>query len=612
VYTFCFVQASSSDEAEQLCTRAVAAVRDSLPSLGSPARVESVAIVELRAAFATLKPEIDVTPSLIQHHRAADLTVVTFGVQPGTTHLAQAVLETFRRSGIEGVALEDGNFSALVLDRQARCIWLAGTLLGHRSLFYHSSPELFAVSPHDLTLIATGRVPVVFDPISLASMAACDWSLGGRSLSSGILRCHPLEALRREGSELTRHPVPHPFQAERIQPRDTGGIRRQVDRVADAMMDLVERQVAGHDRAQCALTAGMDSRAVFAALCGAKEAEAIDATTTGGERSLDVVVARRLARMVGASHHREAPVPPTVDDFVGSTRLRAFFCSGDTNAKRAMSKLPSLQPESEQKAGGTGGEIYRGFFYQYFGVTGVAPRGTRELAERLLTWSFRRLPRLPFADAGFGACVRERLLDALAVAERCSTDPYDMADLLYLFERYGRWGAASAVLPWQRGWTPFESIAAIREAFRLPAPVGKRCLVHAALIKRYLPAAAYWTPINGGQLMALDGDDRVRYALRQGLNAGSLALQAVRRKLRKGAQRGDDMKADFLAGPLRDATRELLLEQGSLSQTLFGQSGVQRLLDAAPGDGLAVIGILLTAEAWRQLAWDVTRASAAD
>ena len=238
-------------------------------------------------------------------------------------------------------------------------------------------------------------------------------------------------------------------------------------------------------------------------------------------------------------------------------------------------------------------------------MTGVAPTGTSELAERLLTWRFRRLPRLPFADPSFGAGVRERLLDALTVAERCSKDPYDMADLLYLFERYGRWGAASTVLPWQRGWTPFESITAIREAFRLPAPVGKRCLVHATLVRRYLPKLAYWTPINGGQLMALDGDDRVRYALRQALNGGSLALQTVRRKLRKGARRGDDMKADYLAGPLRDVTRELLLEEGSASQAVFGRGGVQQLLDAAPRDGLAVIGILLTAEAWRQLARDI-------
>jgi hypothetical protein len=607
VYTFCFVQASSSDEAEQLCRRAVSAVSASLPTLGSPPRVECVVIAELRAAFATLRPEVDVTPSLIQHHEAAGLTAITFGVQPGAANVAAAVLETYRRTGIAGVAEAEGNYSALVLDRDTRSIWLAGTLLGHRSLFHHAAPGLLVVSPHDLTMIGTGRVPVTFDPITLASMAACDWSLGGRSLAAGIARCHPLEALRWRDGALTRHPLPHPLEAERIDPRDRVGLRQQVDRVAAGMMDFVERQVRGQARVPCSLTAGMDSRAVFAALCGARGGAAIDTVTTGGERSLDVTVARRLARAAGATHERQEPEPPTADDFMGSTRLRAFFCSGDTNAKRAMSKLPRLRPGITWKAGGTGGEIYRGFFYQYFGVTGVAPKGTPELAERLLTWRFRRLGRLPFADPSSGAGVRERLLDALAIAERCSRDPYDMADLLYLFERYGRWGAASTVLPWQRGWTPFESIRAIRAAFRLPPPIGKRCLVHAALVERYLPASAYWTPINGGQLLALEGDDRIRYALRQALNGSSLVLQTVRRKLLAGARRGDDIKSDYLAGPLRDVSRDMLLEEGSLSQAVFGRSGVQQLLDAAPRDGLAVIGILLTAEAWRKLARELTR-----
>lgn len=41
-------------------------------------------------------------------------------------------------------------------------------------------------------------------------------------------------------------------------------------------------------------------------------------------------------------------------------------------------------------------------------------------------------------------------MDALGWAERVSSDPHDLVDLLYLFERYGRWGAAPAALPWQR------------------------------------------------------------------------------------------------------------------------------------------------------------------
>jgi hypothetical protein len=611
VYTFCFAQTASSDQALRLCRGAIESVSARVPTLGSPPQIGSIELPESGAAFATVTPEIDVTPSLIQHVCHPDVAVISWGSLGGTRDVAAAVCQTYQRLGIDGVARMEGNLSAVVMDRAARSVWVAGTLLGHRSLFYHAGAEMLLVSPHDLTLLATRRVPCVLDPVSLASMAATDWSLNGRSLVSGVRRCHPLEAMSWHGGKLEMRRVSNPFDCARIDPRDRAGIQRQVGSVADCMLQFVEGHVAGLDRVRCSLTAGMDSRAMFAALCGVKSPATITATTSGGERNLDVVVARRIAKLVGARHERQEPSPPTPDDFVASTRLRAFLCSGDTNAKRAMPRLPRIDPARERSAGGNGGEIYRGFFYQYFGLTGEAPRSTEELGARLLSLRFRRWSRLPFADPSVRNGVRERLFDVLALAESCSKDPYDMADLLYLFERYGRWGSAPSNLPWEKGWTPFESIAAIREAFRLPSPLGKRCAVHAELVRRFLPARAYWTPINGAHLMALEGDGRVRYAARQLLNGGSLAVQRVRRRLFNRARAGDDMRSDFMMGPLRSVTRDLLLEQGSLSQEVFGRGGVEQLIAGAERDGLAVLGTLLTAESWRQLALELSRASRA-
>lgn len=610
MYSFCLVAGGSTEEALRSATHAVTTVSAGLPELGSPACVASLAIPELQAAVATVKPQGDLTPSLIQVEMTPELVVIVTGAQAGTADLAGAVRQVFRSSGIEGVAKMEGNLAAVVVDRMARCIWIAGTLLGHRAPFYHASGGTLLVSPHDLTLLATKRIPYALDPASLASMVACDWSLTGRSMLHGVARCHPLEALHWHEGRLRKQHVDSLDAGARLDAADAAGVARQVERVADRMLEAVEAQVKGASRVSCALTAGMDSRAVFAALCGARGGPALAATTSGGERSLDVVVARRIAEMVGASHRREEPAPPTAEDFLGTCRLRAFFCSGDTNAKRAMTRLPTIDPSREWSAGGNGGEIYRGFFYQYFGLTGVAPRGAPQLADRLITWRFRRLARLPFADPALAGSVRERLLEALAVTERCSSDAYDMADLLYLFERYGRWGATQAALPWLRSWTPFESIAAIREAFRLPAPIGKRCTVHAALVRRFLPARAYWIPINGGQLLALEGDGRVRYALRQALNVSSAAAQRVSRRLHEGARRGDDMKSEFMTGGLGALAEELLCEAGSSSQALFGSAGVRQLLDEQRRgqSGLEVLGILLTAEMWRRLAAEILRA----
>lgn len=608
MYTFCFVQARSSEEAARLAVQAVSAVRSQLPELGSPARVAAHPLADLDAAFATLLPERDVNPSLIQHTIAADVAVLAWGALPGVADVAAAVREAFSSSGVEGVARLEGNLSAVLIDRRERRIWVAGTLLGHRALFTHARDGVFLASPHDLTLLATGRVPFELDPATLASMAATDWSLTGRSLLAGVARCHPLVAICHDAGGTRRVAVSH-WSTERIAPRDRSGAARQLERVLGGIQEAVERHVGGSARVHCALTAGMDSRAVFAAICGARGGRSVIASTSGGETSQDVVVARQLARLAGAEHERQEPAAPHLDDFLGSARLRAFFCSGDTNAKRALTPLPTLDATRSAMAGGNGGEIYRGFFYQYFGLTGSAPSGKGAVAERLLRWRFRRLAQLPFGDPRFAASVRERLFEALGWADRVSNDPYDQVDLLYLFERYGRWGATPAALPWQRSWTPFESVRAIREAFRLPAPIGKRCPVHAELIRRHLPARAYWTPINGGQLLALDGGGRVRYALRQALNGTSQVVQRARRRLSRGAQRGDDIKTEFLAGPLGALTRELLLQRGALSLEVFGPAGVEQLLGRGERDGFAVLGILLTAEIWRNLATELVQAA---
>jgi hypothetical protein len=334
VYTFCFAQTRSSDEALRLCRGAVECVSARLPTLGSPSRIQSVELAELGAAFASVTPEVDVTPSLIRHAVHTDVAVIVWGLQAGARDVAAAVRLAYQSSGIEGVARMEGNLSAVIVDRAARCIWVAGTLLGHRSLFYHAAAGTFLVSPHDLTLLATGRVGFQLDPVSLASMVSTDWSLNGRSLARGIRRCHPLEAVSWRDGVLSRCRVSLPFDGPRVEPRDKAGIQRQVGRVADRMLEYVESHVGGLDRVDCSLTAGIDSRAMFAALCGVKRPGVITATTSGAERSLDVVVARRIAELAGARHQRQEPTSPTPDDFVASTRC-ARSCAAATPMRSA-------------------------------------------------------------------------------------------------------------------------------------------------------------------------------------------------------------------------------------------------------------------------------------
>lgn len=613
MYTFCFAVSNSSDTAERCCIRALTAVRSTLCDLGSPGRIESGSLPEARAAFATLKPETDLSPSRVQVSVIAELAVVVFGEQAGNLNLAASVQREFLRAGVDGVSQMTGNLSAVIVERVPGRVWICGTLLGHRSLVYHASGPTLVVSPHDLTLLGTGQVPFDLDPMSLASSVGCDWSLMGRSLLSQVERCHPMEAMLWEGGRIRRQHLSSPVSTQRIDPADRSAMRRQVEAVAEGLITSVRERLRGAEKLHCSLTAGMDSRAVFAAISGAAAGRPIYARTTGGDRSLDVVVARRLAALVGASHTRKEPDRPVISDFAQVSRLMAFFCSGDTSAKRAMTHLPRLDPHAELTAGGNGGEIFRGFFYQYFGAAGVAPNGVEALAEQLTRWRFRRLANLPFRDPAFQRGVRDRLLQTLVYLQRWSSNTYDMADLLYLFERYGRWGAMQANSPWRSSWTPFESVVAIREAMKLPPPVGKNCPVHSLLIRRFLPRAAFWIPINGGQFLALEGPGRLRYAMRQGLNLRSLLIQKVQRRWHRASSVGDDVKARYFAEDLKPFVDGLIDAEGSLSRELFGRDGARALLDShhAKRNQLAVLGILAIAEQWRHLALEVRDRSTA-
>ncbi|MEY4549107.1 MAG: hypothetical protein RL685_5302 [Pseudomonadota bacterium] len=602
MYTFIFVASPVSDEAPAVCRRALERLNDTLPGLGSPGRIEVTELPELSAALGTLLPDVDRPVSLLQQHRGERFSVLTYGERPDTPRLARFVHDVVERSGPTAAALQDGNFSTLLIEPSTRSVWLCGTLLGHRALQYARAGATFLASPHDLALLATGLLPREVDLVSLASMLACDWSLEGRPLLASARRCHPLELVlhRPNGTEVL--PL-SPVVGARLDARDRDGVARQLESVAEQLEQTASAATAGLERIEAALTAGLDSRALWATLLRAAQGRPLIATTTGAAHSLDVRVARRLARSFGAEHVRREVDSPTADDFSRVLELMAFFAGGDTSGKRALMRAPRMDLR-RPFAGGTGGEIFRGFFYPYVGASNAVSLSSEQLADKLLRWRFRRFDKLSFRDAATRPALRQRLLEVLERSRSDATSAHDVLDLFYLLERYGRWGARPACFPWNAVWTPFESTAAIRAALRLPTPRGSVCTVHELLIRRHLPLRAYWTPINAGPFVALQGPGRVRHWLRQGLGMRGLLQQKLERRLQRGSSTPDDLRARILAEELEPVVRGLLQDSGSLSVELLGAAAVDRLLSehASKRNQLPLLGILLTAEQWWRLA----------
>ena len=306
--------------------------------------------------------------------------------------------------------------------------------------------------------------------------------------------------------------------------------------------------------------------------------------------------------MVGASHESIMPREPTLEAFEAHNRLRAFATDGMSDARRAMSSLPHWNPERHVQAGGEGGEILRGFFYQYFGAQGIVPSDVERLTNTLLRWRFRRVTRLGFADEGLKDRIKRRIIATLERLARLGDSGYDTLDLLYLYERYGQWGSASERTTWGRRWSPYEAKPGILMGFALPYPIGTRCAIIPRAVRRYLPARAYWTAVNGTGLLALEGDGRLRFLVRQILKVQSkLTQKMTRRRGRLSTAQG--ARSEWLVS---DYTRGLLTQNGSLAFDLFGPAGVERVLDEqqAAHSHSEMLGRLLAAEEFRCLIHD--------
>ncbi len=183
---------------------------------------------------------------------------------------------------------------------------------------------------------------------------------------------------------------------------------------------------------RCELTAGIDSRASFASVLGAGAAEFVEAVTSGGVESVDFRTAQRLARLADVKHSRISDAVNDTSAFIANGTLRAFVTNGETDSKRAAQPLPTWNPDGPIRVEGSGSEMYRGFFYQYTGLSGIAPNDPLSLTNLLLSRRYRRFSKIPVADEQIRKALKQRLLHTFTEFFEASPNGNDALDL---FER---------------------------------------------------------------------------------------------------------------------------------------------------------------------------------
>ncbi|WP_437968701.1 hypothetical protein WMF04_05140 [Sorangium sp. So ce260] len=580
IAAFNMPDASDRDPAAFL-RRTALLIGERMPPVGPEPRITVAVLPEVGGGWALLAPEPRL--GLIEQVVTDSHAVLLFGDLQGESRAspASAVLRAWRSGGGASVAALDGNFSAIVVDRAERTVAVISDLLGRRALRTLHADGVLYVSPHDVALAATGACPVEIDRASACSIVAAEWSIGGRPLLARVEACDPARWLRFRGGRLERLAAPLGLFERRVDARDAAAVRERTDQIVDSMRENARFAAAGSHEIQADLTAGIDSRAVFALLASVVPAERIVARTTGAADSLDVRVARRIAALSGVRHqHRELDLP-IHDDFSRHADLIAFHMNGDSSAKRAIDRYPSWDGDRPLNFEGGGGEIFRGYYYARPGQYRRVARASAGDVAAFFVRKWRRLTALGFRSPEPPAAVRERTLAVVEAMFQRSPDLHDVLDQFYLFERYGRWGALTSRFLWWRTFSPYASPSVVRLAFSLPSPISTHAALHDAIVRRFLPSARSIL-VNNNSLLPLQGSGLPRRLARDLLYVTGEAWRAAaawRGRSVKQRRSADAMRADAIAGPLHDHARDALLSRDSIAVDLLGHEAVARLLD---------------------------------
>jgi hypothetical protein len=485
----------------------------------------------------------------------------------------------------------------VLIDLTSGSIFVVSDAVGRRALRYFCHQNLLLVSNHDLPIVATGLCALNFDLVSVASIVSCEWSIRGASLVQNVQVCDPHSYVQRHGGSTERVHRPVLSFENRLEQGDIRAVRDLTTEIAETMRQAVRRQCEGQERIYTALTAGLDSRAIFGLLVSIVEPARIVAHTNGSPHELDVRMARQIANAYGARHEIGAPEVPSTDSFLTNCDILAFYRNGDVCSKRAMYPSIRYDPDAPVRFGGQGGEIFRGHYYTSDG----RPRRSLQQgdAARLVkARKLTRMGRLPWNDHGLADAFLSRFDRTLQGFRDISPNDFDVLDMFYLYERSARWGHAASLPHLERHCAPFESSALAEKAYRLPAPIGPHCLIQETIIRQWLPRA-YWRPINGVRIIPLDG-----VPLAKVMRRWRKVSARVGRRLRGTVSIDQEsLRAALLAGPLGDVMTDSLMAQDSLARAVFSREGLAKMIEAHRAGvkyELEVLGCLLTMERWRR------------
>lgn len=614
MYTFLYV-ANFHGSIESFLQRSSQITKKNMPSLGLELVESYYVLPESNSGWLCIRPPEDNNYPPISHIVDSEFVVLAFGhtVDKAGSSLAQTILSAWKSRAVKGVREIEGCFSAVIANRKTGKVTLISDLVGQRTLRYCVANQMLLVSPHEVPLVATGYIPMDFDFVSAASIASVKWSLRGKSLLKRISTCHPAEYVNYSKGEISIQSAEIIRQDSRIPASETKALKLHRELMIEAAQKHLQTLLS-ESEVTLSLTAGIDSRVVLSLLLSVVSPSVLRAITNGGPQSLDVQVARQLSEIYKVHFSSNVPKPKLSDDFLTQCDLLAFCMNGDATSKNAMSSaMPTYETHAIPKVGGLGGEIFRGYCYPKFAKL-LSPH--LSITEAISTLKKQWINQsIPYQSPSLLDGVISRfntIIDEYSVNSR---DGHDSLDLFYLYERFSVWGGKSKRMMWNPtpNWSPFSSRKLIQLAFMLPNPIGKQTHFHREVIRRFAPET-YWIPINGSQFLPIPMSNKLSPFLGKASRGHQKILKKMGLQKKKNVVNEADrnttaMQNYILNFSLMGTIREILFAENSFSRELFGNEGIEHLLNEQRHqlNRLDLISSLLTMERWRTMVQTVSR-----
>ncbi len=579
-----------------------------VPSLGCSVKISQRSIPEINGGWSCFYPE-EVPPAkrTITEYVDKDIAVLVFGdlqIQQ-EVGIAETIATVWRNGGITQVRNLDGCFSAVIVDRQTKSLYVVSDLLGLRTLTYFHNQDSLLISPHDVPIVATGLCPVEYDLESAASLLACDWSINGKPLLKNLNICNPNEYLVWKNGQLEKVYKPILLTEDRLEPGDAKGRDALVDQMIEKMRSDAKRLASDNEEVRIELTAGMDSRCVTAILLSVIESDRICAMTGGVPEDFEVRTAKMLAEQYRFHHTNFTPNAQDAEAFIPHSRLLAFFTNGTGNSKRSARPVPRINLDSPLTFIGNGGEIYHGFYYP-------SPLRKRPVekytTDDISSYMRRKLPliqKLRWRDPNMVNVLQQRLDNAIEYCCRISSKPADIFNLLYMYERYCRWGSRPPRSVWAINRPSlFHSPALAKLAWRLPSPMPQNCILHRTAIKKFMPRS-YHKLINRSKYMPLFDHPKISKAFAEGMIRLDKMAKAAQARFGSGERKSHEMLVgDIFSSDLADTLRDMILSKNSLTREIIDKDSLESILNnhiSGKANNIHIIGFMATLEQWKNL-----------